>query len=108
MAIGAISALGEPLVWRNAIVILLMLATAVLSVVTATALWRRKSSAVRTFVMWYSALGLTVISRHLYLEWEWVRISNLVVELGLIALIGVVLGRYVTSQLSGSEAFTLP
>ena len=100
MGYGAAATFGETLVWRNVILLLLMLVTAVVSLVNGVALWRRGAAAFRLFVVWYIVLALTLLSRHLYLAWEWTRVSNLVVELGLMALIGIVLARYVRSQLS--------
>ena len=99
MAYGAAEALGTAFAWRNAVLLFLMLLTAVVSLANGVTLWRRRAEAFRIFIFWYIALALPILSRHLYLRWEWTRISNLVVELGLIALIGIVLGRYVRSQL---------
>ena len=108
MAYGAAEALGTTFVWRNAVFVVLMLLTAVASIANGFTLWRRGSAAFRVFVAWYVVLALTLLSRHLYLAWEWTRVSNLVVELGLIALIGIVLARYIRSQLPADPAGPAP
>lgn len=100
MAYGVAAVFGESLVWRNVLLLILMFLTALTSLANGFALWRRGNAAYRLFVVWYVALALTILSRHLYIVWDWTRISNLVVEVGLIALIGIVLGRYVRSQLA--------
>jgi hypothetical protein len=99
MGYGALEVLRTPLVWRNALLLVLMLLTAATSIASGIALWRRSANAMATFILWYVSLSLTLLSRHLYIEWSWVKLSNLVVELGLITLIGIVLARYVRSQL---------
>jgi len=99
MGYGALEVLRTPLVWRNGLLLVLMLLTAVTAIAGGIALWRRSSNALATFISWYVSLCLTLLSRHLYIPWSWVKLSNLVVEIGLIALIGIVLARYVRSQL---------
>ena len=99
MGYGAAEVLRTPLVWRNALLLVFMLLTAVASIVNGIALWRRGRNAMTTFILWYVSLCLTLLTRHLYIPWSWVKLSNLVVEVGLIALIGIVLARYVRSQL---------
>jgi hypothetical protein len=99
MGYGALEVMRTQLVWRNALLLVLMLVTAISSIANGIALWRRAQNALTIFVVWYVALSLTLLSRHLYIAWSWIKISNLVVEVGLIALIGIVLGRYVRSHL---------
>ena len=108
MAYGAAEALGTTMVWRNSVLLVLMLITSVASIANGVTLWRRGEAAFRVFIIWFIALALTILSRHLYIQWEWTRISNLVVELGLIALIGIVLARYVRSQLTQGTAQPTP
>jgi hypothetical protein len=99
MGYGAAEVLRTPLVWRNTLLLVLMLLTAVTSIVNGIALWRRRPNAMAMFILWYVSFCLTLLSRHLYIPWSWLKLSNLVVEVGLIALIGIVLTRYVRSQL---------
>jgi len=99
MGYGVSEVLRTPLVWRNTLLLILMLLTALASILTGFALWRRSHNAMTTFIIWYVSFCLTLLSRHLYIPWSWVKLSHLVVEVGLIALIGIVLTRYVRSQL---------
>ena len=108
MAYGAVGAADAGFAWRNVVLLALMVVTVIASIVNTLALWRRSAGAMRHFIVWYTALALTVISTNLYLEWSWARLSNLVVQLGLAAVIGIVLARYVRSQLSPSAAGRAP